>query len=94
MPFRVLCGATFFERLWPVWELYSLFVLAPDPQDMAVRVVSLPSGGPIRASLESFDVSSPDLACYNPNEKQQLLSAVSTEEVITITFSHGDAAYY
>jgi hypothetical protein len=72
----LLVGPTYTKRLWPIWELYSLFVLAPDPEDMAVRVVSL-QGGTVD-SLANFAVS--ELTCYNPNTEQRLLSVISTSQ--------------
>jgi hypothetical protein len=73
----VYCGPTYFSRLWPVWELYTLLVLTSDPENVPLRVISTAGAQSFHNRLAIFDVSK-DLHCYNPNEEQQLFAVIST----------------
>lgn len=78
----VLCGHTYPERLWCVWELCTLFSFMTDLDQAHERVELVPlttssahSDRDVFAPLRHFDV---DLAhCYDPNEEQALMTVIN-----------------
>jgi len=86
----VLCGPTYFTRLWCVWELYTLFAFAK-AQSLMVAVLrgrgedeaaddgGGGSGGAalrvMQRRLERFSLA--DAHCFDPNEERQLRAAIN-----------------
>ena len=86
----VLCGPTYFARLWCVWELYTLFAFAKAPslmvavlrgrdEDEAADDGGGGSGGAalrvMQRRLEHFSLA--DAHCFDPNEERQLRAAIN-----------------
>jgi len=72
----VLCGPTYCNRLWCVWELYTVFVFAQN--NLAAKRVQL-------EELEGEHVDVPSLLaqfhlqgchCYDPNEEHKIRSVI------------------
>ena len=78
----ILCGPTYFTRLWCVWELYTLFAFSEDPS-LLIAVLHEDSGRAVgdgvalrvmQQRLERFKLS--DAHCFDPNEERQLRAAI------------------
>jgi hypothetical protein len=85
----VLCGETYCNRLWCVWELYVVFVFAPKEQAAArVQLQALEEKAPRSTShagvlLKQADVPQQlaqfkceDARCYDPNEQSKILRII------------------
>eukprot|EP00935_MAST-01C_sp_MAST-1C-sp1_P002841 g2841.t1 len=73
----VLCGDTYIDRLWCIWELYTLFALADNENDSFARlvVVDITTGGAhITTRLQDFDVK--NAHCYSPNCEYKIRQAI------------------
>jgi len=72
----LVLGHTYFERIWCVWELYTLFSFCRE--DLAVeRIEILPLDPDLNVidMLESFDIEKSH--CFNPNEEAKLRRIIS-----------------
>jgi len=75
----VLCGSTYPERLWCIWELCVLCSFAREQQALErIKLVPLKTEGnsPVWECLAQFDVDS--ARCYDPNEQTKLLRAIGS----------------
>jgi hypothetical protein len=70
----VLGGTTYIDRLWCVWELYTLFAVSDQDPKLIVRDFS---GGDstLTDRLAAFSLGE-HANCYDPNEKAKLLQAI------------------
>jgi hypothetical protein len=72
-----LCGDTYIDRLWCVWELFTLFLFAEEELAMQ-RLVLAPLEGTsshdILTRLSLFDAD--DAKCYDPNEQRKLMQVI------------------
>ena len=73
----ILCGPTYADRLWCVWELCTLFSFMR--QDLAMeRVVLVPMNSPdcnVMENLSNFSIA--NAHCYDPNEENRLRKVIS-----------------
>ena len=72
-----LCGHTYINRLWCVWELFTLFSFAQEEMAMQrVKVVPLEgtNSQDVLARLSRFNVS--NAKCYDPNEQRKLMRII------------------
>ena len=84
----VVCGKTYFQRLWCILELFMMFAFA-DEEDAVARIELVPieADGVTRASiLESMaHFKLADAHCYDPNEEIKLrgvMAAVGEEKFV------------
>ena len=84
----MVCGKTYFQRLWCMLELFIMFAFSPE-EDAVKRIVLIPieSEGVTRESiLESMATFNLDDAhCYDPNEEIKLrgvMAAVGEERFV------------
>eukprot|EP00929_Paragymnodinium_shiwhaense_P080721 TRINITY_DN4210_c1_g4_i1.p1 TRINITY_DN4210_c1_g4~~TRINITY_DN4210_c1_g4_i1.p1 ORF type:complete len:988 (-),score=43.83 TRINITY_DN4210_c1_g4_i1:395-3358(-) len=73
----VLCGATYPERLWCIWEICVVFSFAPPEQALErlrFEVLSDGSHTEILQRLQQFQVKR--ARCYDPNEQARLLQVI------------------
>jgi hypothetical protein len=84
----VVCGKTYFQRLWCILELFMMFAFA-DEEDAVARIELVPieADGVTRTSiLESMaHFKLADAHCYDPNEEIKLrgvMSAVGEEKFV------------
>lgn len=96
----VLCGPTFFERLWCVWELYTAFAFSDGSPSLVIAIVQHPGGSSaapegqqgsvervgaeLRARLSGFMLA--NAHCANPNEEKRLRNAISAAPGGTAAF--------
>ena len=95
----VLCGPTFFERLWCVWELYTAFAFSDGSPSLVIAMVQHPGESPsapegqqgservgaeLRARLNGFMLA--NAHCANPNEEKRLRNAISAAPGGTAAF--------
>lgn len=72
----LVLGTTYFERIWCVWELYTLFSFCRE--ELAVeRIEILPLEPQLNVieMLENFDIEGSH--CFNPNEEAKLRKIIS-----------------
>jgi hypothetical protein len=72
-----LCGHTYMDRLWCVWELFTLFSFSRE--DLAMKRIKLvalegTSGQDVLTRLSQFDADS--ARCYDPNEQAKLMQVI------------------
>jgi hypothetical protein len=72
----VLCGDTYCDRLWCIWELYTLFALSEYWEDALnrVQIIDLATNGSIADKLATFRLE--DARCYNPNDQRKIREAI------------------
>merc|ERR1712034_49566 len=72
-----LCGHTYTDRLWCVWELFTLFSFVREELAME-RVKFVPLAGTssqdVLARLAQFDAD--NAMCYDPNEQAKLMQII------------------
>ena len=73
----ILCGPTYADRLWCVWELCTIFSFMR--QDLAMeRVMLVPMNSPdcnVMEKLSNFSIA--NAHCYDPNEENRLRKVIS-----------------
>ena len=72
-----LCGHTYTDRLWCVWELFTLFSFAREEIAMKrVKLVTLEgtSSQDVLTNLAQFDAGK--ARCYDPNEQTKLMHVI------------------
>jgi hypothetical protein len=74
----VLCGDTYCDRLWCIWELYTLFAFSDYWEDALnrVHIIDLAKNGSIASKLQQFNLD--DARCYNPNDQNKIRDAIET----------------
>jgi len=90
----VLCGPTYAERLWCVWELFTLFAFASKGE--AQRSVEFVPFGAIKESVDANTDASPmgalislksfslaNAHCFDPNEEGRLREIISARGAST-----------
>jgi len=70
----VLGGTTYIDRLWCVWELYTLFAVSERDPKLIVRDFSW-GATTLTERLATFTLGE-HANCYDPNEKAKLLQAI------------------
>lgn len=86
----VLCGETYVERLWCIWELYTLLSFAEDVSEMLQRKIAVKD---VRAESQSGTrdndseshlgeklkcFSYKNSKCYDPNEEEKLYNVIKS----------------
>ena len=67
----VLHGSTYSQRLWCIWELFTLFSFSPlEVAISRLKLLPLDPNNNVLKRLESFDIK--DSHCYDPNEEMKL----------------------
>jgi hypothetical protein len=71
----VLCGKTYCNRLWCVWELYVVFAFAPREQAATRVQIQVLEGegeaaGSVPQRLSEFELLTAH--CYDPNEEHKI----------------------
>ena len=79
----VLFGETYINRLWCVWELYTLMLFSPEEKlkDM-IEILDILEGGKehnLNSALEAFKFQ--DSTCFDPNEYRRLKSIIQSAGV-------------
>eukprot|EP00929_Paragymnodinium_shiwhaense_P062573 TRINITY_DN31236_c0_g1_i9.p1 TRINITY_DN31236_c0_g1~~TRINITY_DN31236_c0_g1_i9.p1 ORF type:complete len:951 (-),score=43.60 TRINITY_DN31236_c0_g1_i9:23-2875(-) len=75
----VLCGTTYPDRLWCIWELCVVLSFASQEQAMEkirFEVFGQDSSSQVLERLESFDAM--NARCYDPNEQHKLFQVIHT----------------
>lgn len=72
--FVVLCGRTYADRLWCVWELFTHFACSETVEDALSRLIMAPievgADDFVLSQLQKFSLS--NVHCYDPNEEARL----------------------
>lgn len=72
-----LVGDTYPQRLWCVWELFTLFAFSVEATvNSRIKMVPLVAGQCALQSLLEFEVT--NAHCYDPNEESRLLEIIET----------------
>ena len=86
----VVCGETYADRLWCIWELYTLFAVSGGSgmkltgaarqnsavlSNIIVRDTTRGNGPTAQHRLSSFDLG--NSKCYDPNEEAKLHRAIA-----------------
>ena len=81
----VLCGPTYPDRLWCVWELFTLLSFSTlEHAQERITLAALTLDGKYKDGLDelvSFDVN--HAHCYDPNEEARLRSIISASSEFT-----------
>lgn len=69
----VLCGETYTQRLWCIWELFTLMAFASMDQALErLHVVPLNAPGSVDSIRQLTDFCVDEAHCYDPNEERRL----------------------
>ena len=79
-PFFLLANSFFgivsyMNRLWCVWELYTLFAVSDRDPSLIVRDFAASGEVPLKERLATFTLGDHS-DCYDPNERRKLLQAI------------------
>lgn len=67
----ILMGDTYMERLWCIWELYTLFTFRnKESVQTLVKILPLISRDDVESKLDEFDIE--NAHCFDPNEELKL----------------------
>lgn len=73
----MLCGETYCNRLWCVWELYVIFAFAPKEQAAArVELHALEGKAVVDVSQRLSEFKLLTAHCYDPNEEHKICGIV------------------